>query len=110
MADESKAPNITRADITEYLRLDKERLDLQRQARDKGRLQEAIEAKLTAYVEAKGGDARSVERSGFVLAIKTKAGSVKWADEFVRVAGEVEAQRLRADAPRVEFLSVEAKL
>lgn len=107
MAKETAAANVTRADITEYLKLDKERLDLQRQARDKACLQEAIETKLWAYVEAKGGDGRSCERSGFVLAIKTKVGTVKWAEEFVRVAGELEAQRLRAEAPRVEFLAVE---
>jgi hypothetical protein len=110
MAKDSAVQNITRADITEYLRLDKERLDLQRQARDKARLQDVLETKLWSWVEAKGGDARSCERSGFVLAIKTKAGSVKWAEEFVRIAGEVEAQRLRAEAPPAEFLSVEPML
>ena len=105
-----KVANVTRVDIEKYLRLDRERLELQRQAKDKGRLQEAIENKLWDWTKANGGDAQSCERSGYVLAIKSKAGTVKWADEFVRVAGETEAQRLRDAAPRAEFLSVEQKL
>lgn len=107
---EEKLHNVTRADIVDYLRTKQERLDLDRQSRDKAKLEKDFEKKLRAWVEAKGGDARSVERSGFVLAIKTKAGTVKWAEEFLRLAGEEEAKRLRDAAPPVEFLSVEPKL
>ena len=109
MPDETaKAPRVTKEDIERYLQLEKDRLDLNRQARDKGRLAEELEKKLWAWVEAHGGASKCrTHTAGFIVAIKTKAGQVSWADEFVRIAGEAEAQRLRAEAPRKEFLTVE---
>lgn len=107
MPEESKAPRVVKEDIERYLKLEEERLDLQRQARDKARLAEELEKKLWAWIEVHGGDGRCCTRSGFVLAIKTKTGTVRWADEFVRVAGAEEAQKLREACPRAEFLTVE---
>jgi hypothetical protein len=107
--DQLKLANLTKADIEAYLALHEERLSLQRQARDKEREAEELEQKIWAWVDAKGGDARSCERSGFVLAIKTRAGSVQWKTEFIRVAGAEEAEKLTSAAPPREFLSIEAK-
>lgn len=105
--EEKKAkPRITGEEIQRYLDLEAERLDLQRQARDKERLAAELKTKMEAWVRDSGKGTRT-HSAGFVLAIKTKAGTVSWADEFVRIAGEAEAQRLRAEAPPKEYLTVE---
>jgi hypothetical protein len=111
-SEKPKPPHVTRDDIEQYLAWDEERKSFNRQAEDVARKMESLKQKLTSFVELKGGDARSVERSGFVLAIKTAAGTPKWKSEFIQLAGdradELVAQVIAA-APRREFLSVESK-
>jgi hypothetical protein len=101
------APKMTRVEIDKYFELDKERLSLQRQAKDLEALQEKIEDKMVAVVRANGGKERTVLTCGYVLAIKDANGAVKWKDEFVRVAGSDEAEKLIAAAPKRDKFSVE---
>lgn len=107
MPKEEKCPRVVAADVERYLSLEAERLDLNRQAKDKKRLADEIETKLWTWVEHHGGEARCKTLADFLLAIKTEAGRVSWADEFVRVAGEEEAQRLRKACPPREYFTVE---
>lgn len=99
----------TKKDIEKYLSLEERRKALQREARALEAEAEPLETLMLEFVRAKGGDARSVERSGFVLAIGTRAGTVRWKDEFVRECGNKKAEALIEAAPPREFLSVEAK-
>jgi seryl-tRNA synthetase len=103
----AKVPHVTKNDIEEYLRLDEERKSLNRQAKDLEKLQDVIEKKLDEFVRANGGKTKSVSRSGFVLALLTRKTAPKWKEEFIRVAGPEEAERLAKQAPDREYLTVE---
>ena len=105
----AKVPHITKDDIERYLQLEEERRELNRLAKAKGDLAAEIEEKIEAFARANGGSDLTVERSGFILAIKTKAGTVAWKHEFIKLTSEEEAERLKGLCPRVEFLSVERK-
>ena len=105
----AKGPHLVRAEIEEYLELDKQRLAKQREAADLEKLAKVLKAKIWEYVEAEGGDARSVERSGFVLAIHQKAGAPAWKEEFLRVAGQAAAASVVAECPKRDYLVVEPK-
>lgn len=105
----AKGPHLVRAEIEEYLELEKQRFAKQREAADLEKLAKVLKAKIWEFVEAKGGNARSCERSGFVLAIHQKAGSPSWKEEFLRVAGQSAAAQIVADCPQRDYLVVEPK-
>jgi uncharacterized coiled-coil DUF342 family protein len=107
MPEKGKAPYVTRADIEEFLRLEAERKSIQRQVDALERLAKPLKTKLSEYVRLEGGSDKTVERSGYVLAFKTKAGQISWRGEFERVAGISEAERIAANPPVKEYLSVE---
>ena len=98
---------VGKAEIERYFKLDAERLSLARQVKDLAALQEKIEEKMIALVKAKGGKLRSVVRCGYLLSLSDKDGSVKWKDEFVRVAGSEAAEKLIRAAPKKETFSIE---
>lgn len=100
-------PHLVKAEIEEYLALEEKRKAANRQADDIEKQAKVLKARIEAFIVAKGGSARTVERSGYVLSIKQKAGSVAWKEEFLRVAGQEEAARLSAAAPKRDYLSVE---
>lgn len=105
----TKGPHLTRTEIEEYLDLERARLAKQREAADLEKLAKVLKAKILDYIEAEGGKARSCERSGFVLAVHQKAGSVSWKEEFLIVAGQVKAAELVAACPKRDYLVVEPK-
>lgn len=98
---------LTSARLQEYQALHEERKSLQRQAKALSEQAAAIEADIEAHVRAKGGKERAVKMAGFLLAITTKAGAVKWKDAYVGVAGLEAAEQLIAAAPRVDELIIE---
>jgi uncharacterized caspase-like protein len=105
--EKEKAPYVTRADIEEFLELEEERKSLNRQADDLARKAAPLKDKLSQFVAFAAGPSKSIERSGYVLAMLTRAGRVDWKSEFIHVAGETEAERLVRECPKSEFLSVE---
>lgn len=111
MSDKAKAsdtvPHVTAPLIDEFLSLEKQRLEKQREADALKRQAEPIKEKLLAYVRAKGGKGLTVLRSGFRLAIKLVNGSPSWKSEFIRVAGPIEAAKVAANPPQRESLEVE---
>lgn len=102
------SPYITYAHLEEYLRLQEERKALARQSADLGKQLAGLASKITAFVRAEGGSDRTVIRSGYVLALKSKKGSVAWKAEFVRLAGEEAAEKLIAAAEPGEELVIES--
>lgn len=104
-----KTGHLVRKEIEEFLDLEARRKAANRLADDLEKQAEVLKAKIWEFVEAKGGDARSVERSGFVLAIHQKAGTVSWKTEFIREKGPVEAAKLVAACPKKDYLVVEPK-
>lgn len=104
---ETKVPYITKNEIETYLALEEKRKSFARQAQALEKQADKIEERIRAFILAEGGKEKSVPRSGFVLAIKTAKGSVPWKDAFIDVAGQKEAERRIALAPRREFVSVE---
>ncbi len=107
MSKVKEAPYVTRQDIEAYLDLDERRKAFNRQADDLKKQQDAIAEKLMTFVSVRGGSDKSVERSGFVLAIHTARCAVKWKEEFVKVQGLAVAEALTAAQPSREYLSVE---
>lgn len=100
----------SRKELERYFELDQQRLALHRQAKDLEKLQEELEKKFLEYVREVGGPERACLRCGYKLAILRKDGSVSWVKEFLRVAGEEEAERLRKAAPPRDVLVVEPPL
>ena len=101
------AKAFSKAELAEYFELEERRLSLQRQAKDLAALQEKLEENFRAYVESDGGTERALMRCGYRLAINTKPGSVRWKNEFVRVAGSGAAEELIAAAPTMDVLVIE---
>lgn len=103
----SAVPNITIKDLEAWETLENQRKEGAREARDLGKQQAIIEAKIQAFVEAKGGKSRSVQRSGFRLAIEQVKGSVAWKTEFISLAGQERAEELVANAPPKDVVVIE---
>lgn len=99
-----EAPYVTKNDIQEYLAIEERRKALNREAADLGKQSDVIKEKLMLFARANGG---SVARSGYRLAIKLATGFVAWKQEFIRVAGQEEANRLTRDCPKRETLSID---
>jgi hypothetical protein len=101
------APHLVRADIEEFLKREERRKGLQREAEALARENEPLKQKITRYVELKGGSDKTIERSGYILALKTQNGQIVWKTEFIRVAGSEEAAKVAAQPPQVVRLSIE---
>lgn len=98
---------VTKALIEKYLALEESRKSLNRQAAALEKQADEIEAELTKFVRANGGQEKFVRRSGFVLALMSKRCTPKWREEFERIAGIDAAEAIVAKAPTREFLNVE---
>jgi hypothetical protein len=97
---------VTREDLDSFWALDERRRELQRQDDALEREAKPLKERFLAHVRAKGGDARAVVTCGFCLAIKLADGSVRWKDEFVKLAGADAAAELQGAVPQRESLSV----
>lgn len=97
---------ITKKEIEAFLALEERRKELGRQATALGKEADIFKARARALIESDGGKGRSVAKSGYVLAMQTKAGTVGWKSAYIDVAGEEAAARLVAECPPVEFLAV----
>jgi hypothetical protein len=104
-----QAPYVTKADIEAFLDREERRKEAARLAEELERENKPLKEKLAKFVELKAGASKSIERSGFVLAFKTRAGRVKWKDEFILAEGVEAAQKLERECPKSEYLSVEKK-
>lgn len=102
-----EAPNLTRAEIEEFLKAEEDRRAANRLADDIERKAAPLKARIKKFIELKGGKAKRVERSGYLLSLKQQNGQIAWKNEFLRVAGEEEAARVAANPPQVEKLSIE---
>ena len=100
-------PHLVKKEIEEFLALEEQRLTKGREAADLEKLARVLKEKIWAYVEATGGTDRTCVRSGFVISLKTKAGSPSWKEEFLKVAGPVEAAKIVAETPKKDYLVVE---
>lgn len=103
-----KPKNITKADIEQYLALEAERKEANRQAYLLGKKAAGLKDAIMAFVAAKcGGKTRSITRSGFRLSLLEVAGSVAWKAAYVALAGQERADELVAEAPTKDELQVE---
>lgn len=102
MAKTKAKTTITREQCESYESLNETRLSLQRQARTLQRQLDQIEIDLLAYTKENGGKLRTVKEFGFILSVEWKASSPSWKDEFIKVAGLEEAERIAAEAAAVK--------
>ncbi len=102
-----KTPHVTKRDLEQWQDLEDRRLAAKRLADDLSKQQDAIEAKLEAFVRAKEPATLTVLRSGYRLSIRRVKSAVAWKQEFVKVAGQRVAEELTAGAPLKEKFAVE---
>lgn len=111
VSEPPKSPpkNIQKKDIQAYLQLTDEARQLEQAARNKRKIADLLAKDIKAWIRAHAaGKSLVVQRSGYQLAIEFAAGRVKWQEAYVSIAGEEAAQKLRAEAPPVEKLKVQA--
>jgi len=102
------AERILKADIEQFLKLRDRRRELERRAKALEKDAKKLEERLAAHVRKHGGKARTVVRSGFVLSLADKPGSVQWKTHFIEQAGHDAAEALIEAAETREVLTVEA--
>ena len=92
--------------VKELQQVSERRLELQRERDTLKRREDQIKEQLTAHIDAKGGRKRSVKLGGFVLALVPGKVYVSWKNEFIRVAGTEEAERVTANTPKKDKLEI----
>jgi len=97
---------ISRKDVERYVELEAERKELSRRSADLKKTQDEIGQRLTAYLKAEAGKVGAAVKFGYRLALKARQIAVQWKKEFIRVAGQDEADRLSADAGTSHSLEV----
>lgn len=98
---------LAKSDIEQFLDLDEQRKALNRQADSLKRQVDLLGEKITQHIVDEGGKAHRLVYRGFLLAIDLAKGTVRWKDEFIRLAGSEEADKLAAAAPPREVLVVQ---
>jgi hypothetical protein len=107
MAKKKETPKRpSRERLDEWAKLEAERLRVQREAKDIRAKQQAIEEEAFAYAEANADATRVVVCHGYRLKLEEKRASVKWKDEFVRVASHEEAETIIASQETWEELEI----
>lgn len=96
---------ITEEKLTRWYVLNKERLDLEREARQLDKERELLSTEFKAALEADGK--ASVSRGRFRVSLVDGRPSVAWKDELVRIAGADKAAELVAAAPVPKRVQVE---
>jgi hypothetical protein len=81
-------------EIEKFLLIEAERKSLNRQAAELEKQASKIEAALHAHVLANGGPTRALACERYSLVVIDKPMAVKWKEEFIRIAGQKEAERL----------------
>ena len=100
------APKLTRELLAERVKSHREASDLERRARSLRKRVEQIDAIASAELKASGKAA--IRRAGYTLSWVDGRASVSWKDEFIRVAGPDEADRLAAEAKPGQRLQITA--
>lgn len=101
-------PAVSEKDLKELEEITARRLDLQRERDVLKRREDAIKAQLVEHVEAKGGKKKEVKLGRYLLAMVAGKTYVSWKNEFIRVAGTEEAERVTADTPAKLKLEIKA--
>jgi hypothetical protein len=99
-----KAP--TAAMIREMNEIRERRLELQREIDVMKRREDGIKKELTNHVDTKGGKRRSVKIGGYVVSLVPGKVYVSWKNEFIRVAGTDEAERVSANTTPRDKLEI----
>lgn len=89
--------------VEDYLRIQEERRELERKARQLAKEEKAMEREMMELVELMG----PYEECGFRVSIGEKPGRVAWKQEFVKRLGEAEAARVQAECPTHKVLKLE---
>jgi hypothetical protein len=99
-----KPPRVTIAEVEEFLSLEAERKELNRQAAVLAKRTTKLADAMFRLVKLNKG--KPVTKGKHILAITTKNGRVQWKEEFVNVAGLEKALELSNNVPQVEALTV----
>lgn len=105
--DKTKPLNVTKAWLENYLALEEQRKAKAREAADLEKQQAELRAQLVAWIAANGGKAKSVQRSGYLLALVKVKGQVPWKQEYIKACGAEAAEALAAKPPMRESLVIE---
>lgn len=98
---------ITAEQAAKWIELNTRRLELEREARALDKERELLSVEFQQALDAKGQDVMKVGGGEFVIKLVEGNGSVKWKDEFIRVAGSAKATELTAAAPKSKKVVVE---
>lgn len=99
---------LSRRDLAAWLRYERKRLKLQRQAKDVEALQAPIEKAFAEHVRANGGPEKCVvDPTGWRLYFAAKRESVKWKEHFVLAKGSDAAEKIIAAQPTHDELKIE---
>lgn len=98
---------LSREELAEYFKRDKERLSLQRKADDLAKANEATKKKAIEHVRANGGKDRTTVCFGYVLSLRERAGFPAYKEELIKVAGVEAVDELRKRTPPIETISIE---
>ena len=93
----AKPPRVTVAWVDEYLETRDQRRALQRQVDALERDEKTLGSAIFELIKTTGGKSRTVKKGKHVLRLVDAPGSVRWKDEFVRVAGPDAAAEAQAD-------------
>jgi hypothetical protein len=104
---QAPAPDLSEAEIEQFLAADAKRLEKQREVDALEREAKPFKDKIKAYVVDRGGADRTCVHFGYVLALMPAGADVKWKDEFIAIAGHQAAVKLQNEAPQKLRLKVE---
>lgn len=96
---------VTQDQLAEFVRLEKERKELESKARAIGKRTKTLHDHFLACLE--GAGRTSVLRSGYRLTITEGRASVSWKDAFIEFAGPLAADELQQKAPRSKKVDVQ---
>lgn len=98
---------ITAEQAAKWIDLNTRRLELEREARVLDKERELLSLEFQQALDAKGQESMKVGGGEFVVKLVEGNGSVKWKDEFIRLAGAAKATELTAAAPKPKKVVVE---
>ena len=96
----------TESMVKEMNKLRDRRLALQRQIDIIKRREDRIKGDLMEHVTAHGGKKKRVSLGSFVLSLVPGRVSVSWKNEFIRVAGTEEAEKVSSEAKPKDKLEI----
>lgn len=96
----------TESMIKELNQLSARRLELQRERDILKRREDRIKQDLMEHVTAHGGKKKRVSLGSFMLSLVPGRVSVSWKNEFIRVAGTEEAEKVSSEAKPKDKLEI----